>query len=319
MIRGHDNKWVNLRAGVSRPRAAQTGDRTLPVEGEGVEPAMQSSAMVAFRTLIIITCLVALPLAALTGTAVTKVVRTALDGRNPSPMLADRGGKDEAPLGLAPLVAVEKGEPEPRVVAPLTTPPTELAQLHPQLPTARITGVRAVSDDAGVVEAPSEPAIESAPLWNAPPRTASTPRTRDMTAHNVASPSGRRLALERSPREGRPQSLQKTVYSPPDSDDFSGQAAADGASDSELVSIEQAEQDNRFADSERRLRNLGASYYRLENWGDDGHFYRCCCSVAAAPHSRATRHFEAIDAAPSQAIESVIRQVQAWRNKSAAR
>lgn len=276
---------------------------------------MQSSAMVAFRTFIMITCLVAVPLAALTGTAVTKVVKTALGGRTALPSLAERDEADAPPPDFAPLVD-DKPEPGPRVIAPLSTESTELAQFSPRLPAARITGVRAVAD-ATEVAAPPEPAIESAPLWNASPRTASTPRNRDMTAHNAAPPKAHRLTRGRQSPDGRPQGLQKTVYSPPDASPQ--KATADHPADGELIAVEQLEPDNRFAESERRLRELGAGYYRLEGWGDEGQFYRCSCSVAAAPRSRATRHFEAIDASPSQAVEAVIEQVEAWRNKTAAR
>lgn len=257
---------------------------------------MQSSAMVAFRTLIMITCLVAVPLAALTGTAVTKVVRSALGDHGSSLALADCGG-DGSPLAFGTIATADNAEAKPRVVAPLAAEPTELSQLTPRLPTARITGVRAVSDAGEVADTSPEPAIESAPLWNAAPRTASAPRNREMTAHNVL-----------------PQGLQKTAYSPHDSAGMREGAGADA--DDELLPIEPAEAENRFDDSEERLRELGANYYRLENWGDDGKFYRCSCSIAAAPHSRATRHFEAVEASPSDAIDGVIRQVQAWRNKS---
>ena len=260
---------------------------------------MQSSAMVAFRTAIMITCLVAVPLAALTGTAVTKVVKSALGDRSTSLALADLRG-DEASPPVGPIATVDNAEPEPRVVSPLSADPTELAQFTPRLPTARITGVRAVPDAAEVADASPEPVIESAPLWKAPRRTASTPRSRETTAHNVL-----------------PRGLQKTAYSPPDAGALAEQAGDDTGDD--LLPIESDDADNRLADSEERLRDLGANYYRLENWGDHGTFYRCSCSVAAAPRSRATRHFEAVEVSPSEAIDAVIHQVQTWRNKSARR
>ncbi|HVA49372.1 MAG TPA: hypothetical protein VNH11_23605 [Pirellulales bacterium] len=282
---------------------------------------MQSSAMVAFRTVIMITCLVAVPLAALTGTAVTKVVKTALGDRGASSPSGEVGGS-EGPFGRPPLAAAEEPEHAPRVVAPAAGGATKVAQASPLLPRARITAVRAVADAPEVAGGrPAEAAIETAPLWNAPPRTASTPRNRDMTAHFAPSRVSASLPSERQARGGRPKALHKTVYSQPDEDAATeaAPAAKTVGGDLELVPIEQAMTDNRFADSERRLRELGAIYYRLETWGDGGHFYRCSCSIAAAPRSRATRHFEAIDAAPSQAIQAVIAQVQAWRDKSASR
>ncbi|MGD9645731.1 MAG: hypothetical protein AB7U73_08465, partial [Pirellulales bacterium] len=70
---------------------------------------------------------------------------------------------------------------------------------------------------------------------------------------------------------------------------------------------------DQFTAMQYRLRQLGATYYLLENWGSDGSLYRFHCKMAIAGNSRYTRHFEATDRTPLQAIGRVLRDVEAWR------
>ena len=70
---------------------------------------------------------------------------------------------------------------------------------------------------------------------------------------------------------------------------------------------------DQFTAMQYRLRELGATYYLLENWGSDGSLYRFHCKMAIAGNSRYTRHFEATDRTPLQAIGRVLRDVEAWR------
>ncbi len=69
-----------------------------------------------------------------------------------------------------------------------------------------------------------------------------------------------------------------------------------------------------FTSSQQRLRELGATYYLLESWGRRGELYRFHCKVAIAGNPDYTRHFEATDAEPARAMESVLREVEAWRS-----
>ena len=273
---------------------------------------MQSSAMVALRTMIMITCLVAVPLAAVVGTALPKVVKSAIDGRDSSFFSRDGVTSDEP----RPPVAHSVLAADDSIATAVPTPSGHdlAAASEPRQPTAHITGVRPIDDE------PAEAVVQTAPLWNRSPRTASSPRNRDTTAHFAPSPRlhGRAAAARRR-AEPRADGLQKTVYSPPDEDDSAVPSPGTDGDDDRMVPIERPAGQNSFAESERRLRDLGAIYYRLETWGADAEFYRCSCSVALSPRSRATRHFEAIDAAPSQAIDAVIKQVDAWRANKAVR
>ena len=63
-----------------------------------------------------------------------------------------------------------------------------------------------------------------------------------------------------------------------------------------------------------RLRQLGATYYLLESWGNQPQMYRFYCKMAVGGSAQYTRCFEATHADPLQSMEQVLRQVEAWRN-----
>lgn len=68
-----------------------------------------------------------------------------------------------------------------------------------------------------------------------------------------------------------------------------------------------------FSSIQVRLRELGATYYLLETWGQDGSLYRFHCKMTLAGNSRHNRHFEATEADPLLAMQRVLEQVEAWR------
>ena len=169
---------------------------------KGVEQAMQSSAMVALRTMMMIVCLVAVPLAAVFGTALPKAVKSAFgyhEAWQPSKL-----AEDEQPPRVDSLALAADNDPQISQPAPdATIQPQAEPRESPILPHAKITGVRALPDvpTTAAAEKPDEPMIETAPLWNPAPRTASTPRNRQMTTHLVPAPAPHRDIL----RQGRPR------------------------------------------------------------------------------------------------------------------
>ena len=68
-----------------------------------------------------------------------------------------------------------------------------------------------------------------------------------------------------------------------------------------------------FAWTQKRLRELGATYYLLETWGPSGGQYRFHCKMPIAGNVDHPRHFEAMDADPARAMQTVLRQVEDWR------
>jgi len=67
-----------------------------------------------------------------------------------------------------------------------------------------------------------------------------------------------------------------------------------------------------FRHDEQRLRELGATYYLLETFGDGYRFY---CEVALAGNTNTghNRVFQATDSDPLQAMKKVLDQVEPWR------
>ena len=64
-----------------------------------------------------------------------------------------------------------------------------------------------------------------------------------------------------------------------------------------------------------RLRELGATYYLLEAWGNGQQLYRFSCRMAIGGNSDLTRYFEAVDVDSQQAMQQVLRQVETWRGR----
>ena len=69
----------------------------------------------------------------------------------------------------------------------------------------------------------------------------------------------------------------------------------------------------RFTRIERRLRQLGATYYLLESWGTENQLFRFHCRMAIADRPHQNRYFEATDKDPLEAMERVLQEVQRWR------
>ncbi|HET6880359.1 MAG TPA: hypothetical protein VFI31_09400 [Pirellulales bacterium] len=300
---------------------------------------MQSSAVVALRTMIMIVCLVAVPLAAVLGTALPKVVKSAFGHTETRPPMLN-AESDFSVRETAQVVPVDNVETAVvKAVSSVPGTPVEQPLEAALLPRARIVGVRSMDDGLSAVSnaiVSEPPPTETAPLWNPTPRTASTPGDRPMTTLRTPSTlrqtdaemsrksggAGRQTAYETRQRANRrDDALQKTVYSPPvpgDEEPLPSETAEGGVPAVDgLTPVERVSNGGVLADGEQRLRQLGAVYYRLEMWGNDGAFYRCSCSVPLSARGRAVRHFESIEAAPSQAIEAVIKQVESWRAKRA--
>ncbi len=73
---------------------------------------------------------------------------------------------------------------------------------------------------------------------------------------------------------------------------------------------------DQFPRMEKRLRELGATYYLLETWGSTGDRYRFFCKMAIAGNADYNRNriFQATAADPLRAMQDVLAQVEQWRN-----
>lgn len=61
---------------------------------------------------------------------------------------------------------------------------------------------------------------------------------------------------------------------------------------------------------QKRLREMGATYYLLESWGNDRQMYRFFCKMAIGGSRDYTRCFEATADEPLQAMRQVLEQVE---------
>jgi hypothetical protein len=67
---------------------------------------------------------------------------------------------------------------------------------------------------------------------------------------------------------------------------------------------------DQFTGTLQRLRQCGVTYFLLELWGTQGQYYRFQCEIPIGGNSSFTRHLEAIDEDPLQAMAEVLRQIE---------
>lgn len=281
---------------------------------KGVDPAMQSSGMVAFRTTIMIVCMIALPLAAVVGTLLPKAIPSAIKEEPKPPAPADdhdEQSKTASAHDDSQITKPDSNTPTARTVAESSSE---------RLPRARITAVRPVASQAPNA-APNEPSIRAnggehestASLWSRGERPPATARRVPLGAERqpIRRPSGGALRGEPpAPRRGE-SPLKATAYSAPIESDAENSYRAERAGGPAADSSEPPA-DDPLSRGEWRLRQLGATGYRLETWGVTGELYRFSCNVALSHQGQATRHFEATDTSPAKVIEAVVKQVEAW-------
>lgn len=70
---------------------------------------------------------------------------------------------------------------------------------------------------------------------------------------------------------------------------------------------------DQFTCIQDRLRQLGATYYLLESWGNRQQLYRFYCKMAVGGNPDYAYYFEAVDSDRIRAMGRVLEQVEAWR------
>ena len=120
----------------------------------------------------------------------------------------------------------------------------------------------------------------------------------------LAAPERPFLAQQHGPPEQRgliESAKLVPVHRPPQT------SAAEPVADSPVLPTDD------FHEVERRLRQLGATYYLLELWGQSRQLYRFHCRVAVTGNPNYTRYFEATRTEALSAMREVMGQVEAWR------
>lgn len=256
---------------------------------------MQSSPKTALRTMVLLSSLVVVPLAAVFGSSLQTVVQTAIGGTLWSADPENASIPEDS-------VAEPNLEAERRPAA--TRPP---ARSNSSMPVVRYpkSATPRVRADARVASRGQARGANSPnySFWGG--------REGRESSANLAEMAHRQVGYER--RRGENSS------SDPDAIDATHASYADAeprtATDEAAEAVQSAQEPaaRSFSDVQRQLHALGATYMRLETWGEDQELYRFQCHVLLAAGSRRTRHFESTDSDPDLAIERVLKQVVSWR------
>jgi hypothetical protein len=260
-----------------------------------------SSTVTTLRALVMLACLVGIPIMAIRGTPYAAMIRSylvqKLGGSIPEP--DTRAGLDEAP----PFVPFDTGTPEP---SPLSAPVSQPANGYPSTPSDLVAG---------------DP-LSSAPPFQAPaPAGQSPPAVQGFAGHPGRQPDAVLANYDRPSNPTNDRGLSHTYPAAPagGANDYRGKPSPNvnlGPPPQAAQAVGEASTVDQFVYVEKKLRGLGANYYLLENWGDQGECYRFHCRIAVAKGGNFTKHFEATDEQPLGAMARVLADVEAWRRGS---
>jgi hypothetical protein len=179
-----------------------------------------------------------------------------------------------------------------------------------------------------------EQTLEEAPLYRPEVSTSSFSKSSEV-ASEAPTPASLPTSESNAPSFNNDPSFNRAVAftekaSPPP---FAAEAAesrsiqradSSGSADSAVIPVGSLPQANpasveqgadRFSQIQRRLRDLGAVYYRLETWGSKTPGFRFHCRVALGEHKGLSRHFEATDFGALASMEKVLAEVELWHNQ----
>ncbi len=145
--------------------------------------------------------------------------------------------------------------------------------------------------------------------WGQPP-LAATPPALDVPRMPPPTPDEHRAPAD-APQTSLAIAPEHITARPP-SEPYGAAPTQDVPSNSSPVPS-LSDEDVRLVTIQRRLRELGASYYLLEKWGTEGQLFRFHCRVAFGEGGSANRHFEAINPDARTTMQEVLTQVEAWR------
>jgi len=237
---------------------------------------MQPTWIVVCRAMVLLTCLVALPLAAITGSTGLRRVVPFLDAC--AEVL--RGSANESAAEFPPVAGSPERWQEEHVGTSCAVDGSALSPF-----------TKNVYGESEALPKGREP-VTLPVAANANERAG--PAASETADAGVAATPGH---LNRpDPGISRVAALNAQVVVQGQSDD----AREDGALG--------------IAAMERRLRELGATYYVLEKWGEGADRYRFECHVAIATDADHNRYFDATAERPDSAVDAVLRQVERWQS-----
>ena len=295
---------------------------------------MESSAVVAFRALVMLACLVVVPLAAIFGSAFPELVKTVLVDRLVSPSGTSSGSPTASD---SPSMALTAEPPPPWQGASTvqrTGGPDQAAAPWPSAVDMRASApgmsggapLGAAPVPAAVAASFSAPADPRLSRWPGSPAQETTSAAARSglppsdgyalppSGGNGLAPTSANVMLGGQPtgppamatQPGGVQSVQPQPTGPQ-----SGGAPLGGPIPAN-VATGVASLDP-FSAMQKLLKQQGATYYLLETWGSDGELYRFHAKMSVAGNPNYTRHFEATDRDALGAMRNVVAQVEAWR------
>lgn len=269
---------------------------------------MRSSAIAAFRAIVMLATLTVLLLAAFICNSPkqrSELLRSIAQSRWLSgTFLGDTRGQDDDRLTPA--------SPQPLAEAPPWQPnPTQDVTLPP---------AAAWSLNADTSQLPGEPGVRSPPLRHDPAVQAAGYEYLPETSSSGHRKGDGVQPPFHSPRATAPRPANELDSHGPDLPGSRGDAriasqSVDGLA--EGFGRQETRTDagglDRFTRIERRLRELGATYYLLESRGTQSNLFRFHCRMAIGGARHHNRHFEATDNDPLGAMNQVLREVERWR------
>jgi len=245
-----------------------------------------SSSGTAFRALVMLICLVAIPLAAMFGSQAPDVVKKFLQ-QHLGISIVRTSNTDETPAFVAQSAAVAPPTVSLPNSAPLVNPPSALAPSGTPSPLTRL---------------PSE-----------------MPALRPMPPNNDAMtlpPANASQQAEAFLRSGATPVVQASFNAPADMPSMPAAPATPGG----MVPVTlpgagpaASGGNEQFTYIQQRLQGLGSTYSLLETWGNQGQLFRFYCKMAIGGNANYTRYFEATDADPLRAMSRVLAEVESWR------
>jgi hypothetical protein len=252
---------------------------------------MQSSAVMTIRATVLLVCLIAVPVIAISGKNVPEFVKSLIRDHTGTPANAAsmNSGSPDAPVFRPGLLAATAGSPSPEGAGASPGPASDLV------------AAREVASGNSANPGPTPPAVFG-PVGDARfanPRNGTAGVFAEGRGNTAAAPGGTTVAHQRESPPGLEKGAIRQVSAVSGDGDFSGGRFSR----------------DYFRAAEARLRGLGATYYLLETLGSAGEQYRFVCKVAAAGQEEKTLAFFAVDRDPLAAMNDVVRQVETWRTR----
>jgi hypothetical protein len=262
----------------------------------------QSSTVVAFRAVVMLVCLTAIPLAALFGTSLPGVFKALKEGKWPLASTAQAQSSGGEAARFVPASQSSNAAPFAADTVPADTAKASTSQdppafsprwpesARPQNPSPVVPASYETSSEQSE-KPPQQVVAAQAPHGN--------PADRPANLTPVPAPGAELVPVDRA-SPGQPDARDANGLRP---DPRNGDREPGGS-----VSSEES-----FRQVENRLRQLGATYYCLDTMAD-GRQWRFCCRMAVAGNRSYTRLFQAMDCDALRAMGQVLEQVESWRS-----